>query len=51
MATLIPPPSKKQKREAQKPREVDLVPADTLEEKILQLLLIHDVQGSIFEED
>lgn len=28
MATLIPPPSKKQKREAQKPREVDLIPQD-----------------------
>ncbi|KAI3405499.1 RSA4 [Candida oxycetoniae] len=28
MATVIPPPSKKQKREAQKVREVDLVPED-----------------------
>lgn len=28
MSTLIPPPSKKQKREAQKPREIDLIPAD-----------------------
>lgn len=28
MATLIPPPSKKQKKEAQKPREVDIIPSD-----------------------
>ncbi|SCW00311.1 LAFE_0C01354g1_1 [Lachancea fermentati] len=28
MATLIPPPSKKQKKEAQKPREVDVLPKD-----------------------
>ncbi|CEP23422.1 RSA4 [Cyberlindnera jadinii] len=28
MATLIPPPSKKQKREAQKPREVEIIPED-----------------------
>lgn len=28
MATVIPPPSKKQKREAQKPREVAIVPTD-----------------------
>ncbi|KAG7886778.1 hypothetical protein KL938_000431 [Ogataea parapolymorpha] len=28
MATLIPPPSKKQKKEAQLPREVDIVPKD-----------------------
>mmetsp|Transcript_6083 Transcript_6083/g.7652 ORF Transcript_6083/g.7652 Transcript_6083/m.7652 type:complete len:101 (+) Transcript_6083:35-337(+) len=28
MATVIPPPSKKQKKEAQQVREVDLVPED-----------------------
>ncbi|GME67166.1 unnamed protein product [[Candida] boidinii] len=28
MATLIPPPSKKQKRQNQQPREVDLIPTD-----------------------
>lgn len=28
MSTLLPPPSKKQRREAQQPREVDIIPAD-----------------------
>ncbi|CDR38658.1 CYFA0S02e04192g1_1 [Cyberlindnera fabianii] len=28
MATVVPPPTKKQKREAQKPREVELIPSD-----------------------
>lgn len=28
MATLVPPPSKKQKRQAQQPRQVDLIPED-----------------------
>ncbi|KAH3900734.1 Rsa4p SCDLUD_003739 [Saccharomycodes ludwigii] len=28
MATVLPPPSKKQKKEAQKPKEIDLIPKD-----------------------